>query len=184
MPFFSVGGFVIISGTGSNSLLMNPDGKTYRCGGWGHLLGDEGSAYWIAHRGIKMLFDEEDNLVDPPYPTHRLRSLVLDHFGIKGRMGMLPHCYENFTKSFFASLTKKIAQMASDGDALCKQLLYDGGVVLGRYLAAVSRNVDQVGSWDSEFYAVDNKTLVSNSISRNFVLSHLSLKMVDYYDSP
>src|SRR5262249_16918371 len=44
-------GIGAISGTGSNVFGMGTDGRTWRSGGWGHLLGDEGSGYWLRPRG-------------------------------------------------------------------------------------------------------------------------------------
>nr|XP_045601867.1 N-acetyl-D-glucosamine kinase-like isoform X1 [Procambarus clarkii] len=135
------GGIVLISGTGSNALLLNPDGQTFRCGGWGHMLGDEGGAYWIAARAVKILFDEEDNLIDPPFCTAKLRNIVFTHFELKDRFGMLEHIYSTFQKAKFASLTAKISEEAANGDAMCARILYDGGFALGRHISALSRNM-------------------------------------------
>ncbi|XP_064102218.1 N-acetyl-D-glucosamine kinase-like isoform X1 [Macrobrachium nipponense] len=137
------GGIVLISGTGSNALLLNPDGKTYRCGGWGHLIGDEGGAYWIAARAIKLLFDEADNMVDPPFSTTELKQIVYTHFELQDRMGMLDHCYRSFQKAKFAGLTAKISEGASQGDPMCARLLYDAGFALGRHVSALSRHISE-----------------------------------------
>ncbi|XP_042240598.1 N-acetyl-D-glucosamine kinase-like isoform X2 [Homarus americanus] len=135
------GGIVLISGTGSNALLLNPDGKTFRCGGWGHMLGDEGGAYWIAARAVKILFDEDDNLIDPPFCTAKLRNIVYSHFDLKDRFGMLQHVYTTFEKAKFASLAAKISEGAAQGDPMCGRILYDGGFALGRHISALSRNM-------------------------------------------
>ena len=46
-------GVAAISGTGSNVFGVGPDGRAWRAGGWGHLLGDEGSGYWIGIESIR-----------------------------------------------------------------------------------------------------------------------------------
>ncbi len=45
-------GVVIISGTGSIAYGRNARNEGARAGGWGHVLGDEGSGYWIGRAAI------------------------------------------------------------------------------------------------------------------------------------
>ncbi|NPV81748.1 MAG: hypothetical protein HPY52_16065 [Firmicutes bacterium] len=49
----STWGMVIIAGTGSFAWLKTEDGRTHAVGGWGTLIGDEGSAFWIGLEGLK-----------------------------------------------------------------------------------------------------------------------------------
>ncbi|GFY60198.1 n-acetyl-D-glucosamine kinase [Trichonephila inaurata madagascariensis] len=113
------GGLVLIAGTGSNSLLINPDGTTGRCGGWGHLLGDEASAMWISQKAVKTVFDDEDNLVKCPYDVSKVKELMLQHFKVVDKFGILEHCYANFNKTSFAGLCAKLAEAATkDKDPL------------------------------------------------------------------
>ncbi|XP_023348203.1 N-acetyl-D-glucosamine kinase [Eurytemora carolleeae] len=134
------GGIVLIAGTGSNGLLLNKDGSEYRCGGWGHMMGDEGGAWWIANRACKLYFDSLDNIVHNK-DISLIEKLIFEHFSIKDRFGMLYHLYENFNKSFFASLTSKLAAAANQGDEICIKLFHDAGAALGNHVKALAPNV-------------------------------------------
>jgi N-acetylglucosamine kinase-like BadF-type ATPase len=53
-------GVALISGTGSICLGRAPGGASTRVGGWGHVLGDEGSGYQIATDGLKLATQAAD----------------------------------------------------------------------------------------------------------------------------
>lgn len=48
-------GLLLLSGTGSVGFGMNRAGEKLQVGGWGYILGDEGSGYWIGLQALKML---------------------------------------------------------------------------------------------------------------------------------
>ena len=103
------GGVVLIAGTGSNCVLLRSDGTKVKCGGWGHVLGDYGSAFWIARAALKTVVESEEGYartwsLDACRPV---RHVALDHFGVKDCSALLHPIYRNFDKSHVAALTRK-----------------------------------------------------------------------------
>ena len=130
-------GVVLIAGTGSNALLVNPDGSTGRCGGLGHLIGDEGSAAWIALKAVKVYFDELDGKKAAPHPINEVEVAINEHFEITDRFQIFTHLYEKWDKTHFAGLCRRLAQSGQNGDKLCKWLFGRAGRDLAEHVVAL-----------------------------------------------
>ena len=65
-------GVIVISGTGAITYGINTDGKEARSSGWGYLLGDEGSGYDIALKGLRAVARAADGRGDPTELTNRI----------------------------------------------------------------------------------------------------------------
>jgi N-acetylglucosamine kinase-like BadF-type ATPase len=70
-------GIALIAGTGSIAFGKAPDGQTARAGGWGPLLGDEGSAYAVAIAGLRLVARRADGRDGTAPDPDRLTAAAL-----------------------------------------------------------------------------------------------------------
>ncbi len=106
-------GAVLISGTGSVALGRNGKGETFRCGGWGYLIGDEGSGYAIGRDILKAVAKANDGCG----PQTCLTDQVFTTLGISGMGELIRFVYDpNSDKSRIASLAPLLVEALVKGD--------------------------------------------------------------------
>jgi glucosamine kinase len=127
-------GVAVISGTGSNVFGVGPDGRAWRAGGWGHLLGDEGSGYWLGVQSIKAaLADREAS-----GPRTALSDAAPDFFGVASVEALASYVYSKpLTKGEIAAFAIETAKHAESGDEVARELFERGAHELGGQIAAV-----------------------------------------------
>src|SRR4051812_33810646 len=107
-------GVVIISGTGSIAYGRNSKGEAARAGGWGYVLGDEGSGYWIGRAALRAVLREADQRG----PQTALTPLLLTYFGIAAAQGLLHEVYSgNLRPSAIGALAQSVEAAFREGDA-------------------------------------------------------------------
>tara|TARA_B100000678_G_scaffold254826_1_gene232242 strand:+ start:1844 stop:2803 length:960 start_codon:yes stop_codon:yes gene_type:complete len=105
-------GINIVSGTGSIAY-GEYKGKCARAGGWGEIFSDEGSAYWIATKGLQ-LFSRMSDGRSPPGP---LLEALRDHFALKADLDLCGHVMGAAgNRDSIAALSKIVASAANAGD--------------------------------------------------------------------
>ena len=144
------GGMVLIAGSGSNCQLVSPDGSTHNCGGWGNVLGDEGSAYRISWLGIKAVFDHRDGYNLSPHDITRVETLIYKYFNMKEPKDILQHLYTKFNKGHVAGLCRELAVLAREGDPLSLSLFVTAGRELGQHVVALLPHVSPCVLSDKE----------------------------------
>ena len=138
-------GVAVISGTGSNVFGVGSDGRAWRAGGWGHLLGDEGSGYWIGIESIKAALRDRD----ASGPPTALTDAAPAFFDVSSIEALAVHVYAKpLTKSEIAALAIETARLAEGGDVVACELYKRGAAELGGQIVAV---IDRTGLQASSF---------------------------------
>jgi N-acetylglucosamine kinase-like BadF-type ATPase len=136
-------GVAIISGTGSNAYGVTADGASWRTGGWGHILGDEGSAHAIGLAGMQAALEFRDGRG----PWTAIVPLLLETYGLGAVEELHALVYERFGKSEIAAFARTVVRAAADGDPVAGGILETAARDLARQVCTVIRMLDLQGDF-------------------------------------
>jgi glucosamine kinase len=129
-------GVVVMAGTGSIAFGEDCDGSRARAGGYGPLLGDEGSGYDIGRKALIAALRAEDGRSPATVLTDRIKQ----RFMLNQMPEMINLVYGSpapLQRPEVAGLAPLVVEVAKEGDAIAREILRIAGRELGLAAAAV-----------------------------------------------
>jgi N-acetylglucosamine kinase-like BadF-type ATPase len=113
-------GIVIIAGTGSIVYGRNAQGAAARAGGWGHMIGDEGSGYWIGREALAAVM----RAADGRGPATQLTTDILADLRVDDESRLPRIVYDRDAPRMTVAALGPIVQRAAElGDAVATRIL-------------------------------------------------------------
>ncbi|HYG58673.1 MAG TPA: BadF/BadG/BcrA/BcrD ATPase family protein [Symbiobacteriaceae bacterium] len=137
-------GVVVVAGTGSIAFGEDEKGHRARAGGYGPLLGDEGSGYDIGRKGLIAALRAEDGRSPHTVLVERIKQ----RFMLESMTDMINLVYGNpapLQRPEIAGLAPMVVEAAREGDSISREILRVAGRELGLCAAAVLQRLQ----WDS-----------------------------------
>lgn len=131
-------GLVVIAGTGSVCCGTNARGAHFCSGGWGPLMGDEGSGSWIARRALQAVAQGADGRG----PKTALTEAALAYFKAATLDELALAIYApSMTNDRIAGLCRHVIEAAQADDEIARSIVISAGRELGAAAAAVIREL-------------------------------------------
>ncbi len=129
-------GINVVAGTGS-ICYGEYAGRSARCGGWGELFSDEGSAYWIARLGLTLF----SRMSDGRAPRGPLYDLIRERLGARQDLELTAWVQAeiNQERSRFAALARVVRRAAELGDAQADAIFRQAAQELAELVTATRR---------------------------------------------
>ncbi len=132
-------GVVVIAGTGSIAFGRDRENRSARAGGWGYVLADEGSGYWIGRQALTAVMREYDSRG----PATSLTPLILSELRLKRPADIGPRVYHGeLPLASIAALAPLVGQAAQAGDRLAADIIARAAEELCLSAAAVIRRLN------------------------------------------
>jgi glucosamine kinase len=139
-------GVLLIAGTGSVAYARAEDGRVERCGGWGMVVGDEGSAYALGRNGLTAAL----RAADGRGPRTRLLPLFLEALELAGPRAVPPWA-GRAEKADVAALAVHVVGAAEAGDEVALRVVEREARELACHALALAR---RLGPWSGAIPAV------------------------------
>lgn len=131
-------GLALICGTGSMAYGADPAGRSARAGGWGYLLGDEGSGYALGLAALRAIMRASDGRG----PATALTPAVLSRWGLSQPQDLVRYVYRpEIGRTEIAALAALVDAAAGQGDAVAQALTAEAGRELALAVQAVARQL-------------------------------------------
>jgi N-acetylglucosamine kinase-like BadF-type ATPase len=163
-------GTVVIAGTGSIAYGRNADGRGARAGGWGYVLGDEGSGYWLGRLALRAVLRAADGRGEATQLTPR----VLAYYGVARPRDLVKEIYEGGTRpSSIAALAREVGIAADEGDGIAGHLVS----VAAQELAGAACSVAKRLSIENEPVVLSGGTLLGLGQLRRQLIRELGTRL-------
>lgn len=162
-------GVALIAGTGSSAFARAADGHANRCGGWGYLLGDEGSGYAIGRAALRHAL----RILEAGSPAHGLSESMLSALGASTVTELTRAVYGSADpRHTIAAFTPIVASAAERGDAVACEIFADAAASLAELTA---RTAAAVGLTDANFsLAVSGGVLINSTRLQQLLQAELA----------
>jgi N-acetylmuramic acid 6-phosphate etherase len=162
-------GIALVAGTGSIAFGRMPDGRTGRAGGWGYLLGDEGSAYALVMNALQEVAHAADGRGPPTILTERMLAAL----GGQRPMDLIPAVYRGgWDRTALAELAPIVLDAAAGADEVAQRIVAQGAHQLALTVAAAAMRLDMPP--DQVPLAMTGGTLRNSKLYRQAVLQGLN----------
>lgn len=122
-------GVLVLSGTGSAVYAVNSAGQATMVGGWGYLLGDEGSGYWIGLQALRLFTRAADgHPLSPQEAQSRLPQRTAEQLQFNHPKELIGWLYGQpmTATARVAGLAPLVLSEAEAGDMCARAMLEDG----------------------------------------------------------
>ncbi|GIV16258.1 MAG: N-acetylglucosamine kinase [Armatimonadota bacterium] len=131
-------GVLVIAGTGSIACGRDREGKLMRAGGWGYLLGDEGSGFWIGREAVRAVLAANEGWGEQT----RLYKMLSDTLGSDNCGDWLSALYRTQNpQSLLAQLAPLVTEAAVQGDAPAQGILYQAAEHLAQLVVQLAQHL-------------------------------------------